>query len=109
MEEVDLDAVEIPPDVLAMVPADTAQRYHMIPLRFEKETGTLVVAMADPDDLGALGELRFRHGCELKPVGADRAAVDAAVRRLYGSEVEQMIDGWIPVCESYRPFSLPAL
>lgn len=109
METVDLDAVEIPKDVLSMIPADRAQRYHMIPLRFEKDTETLVVAMAHPDDLGALEDLRFRHDCDLKVVAADRPAVDAAIRRCYGSNVEQMIDEMIAQCESYRPFTMKAV
>ena len=113
VEKVDLNAVEIPPGVLAMVPRGMARRCHIIPVRFEKEAGTLVVAMADPTDLGAIEDLRFKHGCGVRTVGADEGSIDAAIDRYYGrcgiSEVYRLMDACIPACESYRPFGLRVL
>jgi type IV pilus assembly protein PilB len=104
----DPGAVEIPRDVLDMVPPDMARRYRIVPLRFERETGTLVVAMADPTDLRALDDLRFNLDCKVRPEGADRASVDAAIDK-HCSIRHEYIDRFAAECEAYRPFSPRAI
>ncbi|MHC4202700.1 MAG: ATPase, T2SS/T4P/T4SS family [Planctomycetota bacterium] len=108
METLDPGAVEVPRDVLDMVPPDMARRYRIVPVGFERETGTLVVAMADPTDLRALDDLRFMLGCEVRPVGANGSSVDAAIDKHY-SILHGDIDRFAADCEAYRPFSLKAI
>ena len=108
METLDPRAVEVPQDVLDMVPQAIARKYRIVPVRFERETGTLVVAMADPADLGALDDLRFMLGCKVRPEGADRASVDAAIDKHY-SILHEDIDRFAAECEAYRPFSPRAI
>ena len=100
MEALDPGTAEISRDVLDMVPPDMARRYRIVPVRFERETGTLVVAMADPTDLRALDDLRFKHGCKIQPVGADRTSVDAAIDKHYSMLCED-IDRFVTQCEAY--------
>src|SRR5688572_10071622 len=55
----------VAPEVLALVDAQTAQKYQVIPLKREKKS--LEIAMLDPTDLKALDELAFKTGCLIKP------------------------------------------
>jgi type II secretion system protein E len=54
---VNLREVSVDPDALAAVPAETAFRHQVLPLR--KENGTLVVALADPLNVEVESTLRF--------------------------------------------------
>jgi len=80
---VDLDAVKkLPAEVIAMVPVDLAERYSMIPLRFDKSF--LDVAMSDPTNLGILDELRIRTHLNVRPYLVGPRAIDRALGRFYG-------------------------
>src|SRR5262245_14684151 len=49
MEHVDLDKVEIPPEVLELVDATTAETFQVMPIFYDGST--LSVAIAKPDNL----------------------------------------------------------
>ena len=57
MEFVDLEKVEIPPEVIDLVDHTTAETFQVIPLEFDGST--LVVAVSRPDNLSVLDDLRF--------------------------------------------------
>ena len=64
IESVNLDEVDIPQDVIDLIPADIARRYEVVPI--QKVGKTLVVAMTDPDNLYAIDDLRFTLGMEIE-------------------------------------------
>jgi type IV pilus assembly protein PilB len=78
----DCSKVQIPPDVLAIIPADMARRCSALPLGLEDHR--LVVAMAEPQNLQMIDELRFKAGMDLEPRLAFRGELDSAMGRHYG-------------------------
>ncbi|HWV39061.1 MAG TPA: hypothetical protein VN033_11385 [Vulgatibacter sp.] len=85
---VDLSAREIPLDVIRTVPRAVCEKYKLFPFdvtRPEKGPARLWVAMADPTNLEAIDEVRFRSGMHVSIAAAPASAVDAAIRRyIYG-------------------------
>jgi type IV pilus assembly protein PilB len=80
----DLDAVDVPPDVLAMVPRAHCVRHSVLPL--SRHATELRLAMADPTDAFAVDPIQFRTGLKVRPVVAAESAIARAVRRLYGED-----------------------
>lgn len=73
--------MEVPPDVLALIPADFAERYKVIPLRFENRRLTL--AMLNPSDLRAVEEISFATGLIIRPVIAPEVRLLLALEKHY--------------------------
>jgi type IV pilus assembly protein PilB len=80
----DLDGVEVPKDVLALVPRSHCVAHHVLPL---SRCGTeLRLAVADPTDVVAVDPVQFRTGMRVRVVVAAESAIVRAVRRLYGED-----------------------
>jgi len=90
MEEIDLSEVEVSPQLLEKVPGPLAKAYKIVPVRMEGDT--LVVAMGDPLNVQALDDLRFLLDCEVKGLISNEQAVNEAIDRLYGAEMETVED-----------------
>jgi type IV pilus assembly protein PilB len=92
MRHVDLDELEIPPEVIEKMDAMTARSYNVVPIEFD--VGRLTVAMADPNNFRAPDELRTLLGYEIVAAVADPAAVVRALDKYYAhaESVEQVID-----------------
>lgn len=88
IEMVDLDSVEVPREVIDMVPRSLARQHHIVPIDYLE--GALTVAIADPLDLFGLDELRFVLNCNIEPVLATRDAIDRALTNYYGLEEGQV-------------------
>lgn len=84
----DMSITEASPNAIAAVPEDLARRYHIIPIEIEEDT--LVVAMASPDNLIAIDDLRISTGFNIQPVIAKEADLMAAMSKYYVEE--QMVD-----------------
>ena len=83
---VDCENIEIDPDVLKLLPHVIAKRCCVLPVHCQ---GTkLVVAMAEPQNLQVLDELRFSTGMDIIPRLAFRTEISAAVDKSYG-QVEE--------------------
>jgi type IV pilus assembly protein PilB len=68
-------------DLLALVPESIAARYHVFPVH--KTGNILTLAMADPTNVVALDDIRFRTGCEVEPVLASEFALREAIEHSY--------------------------
>jgi type IV pilus assembly protein PilB len=80
----DLDAVEVPSEVLAMVPRSHCVAHRVLPL---SRGGTeLRLAMADPTDAFAVDPIQFRTRLKVSPVVAAETAIARAIGRLYGED-----------------------
>ena len=66
---VDLRSENLDPDVVSLLPEDTALKYTVLALR--RNNGRLTVAMADPTDLQAIQDLTARTGFTISPVVAE--------------------------------------
>jgi type IV pilus assembly protein PilB len=73
---------EIDPSVIKLVPADTAQKYQIVPL--SRSGATLTIAMTDPTNVFAMDDIKFMTGYNVEPVVASEIAVIDAIQRYYG-------------------------
>jgi twitching motility protein PilT len=78
---VNLNTVEISPEVQRLVPLEIVKRYGVVPLR--KEDNVLHLGMTDPTDLNSIRELEFTLGLKIKPLVLAESQWDFAVR-FYG-------------------------
>ena len=85
VEKIDLTTVHFTPRLLSQVPADTARRFRVLPV--SETSGTLCLALTDPQDLRLLDELHRTLQRELDVCQADQHQIDTFLRRLYGDHV----------------------
>lgn len=77
----------VEPSVLALVPPRLIRTRKVLPLAklAENRRGPLVVALADPGDLGVLDEIGFASGLDVRPALATDADLEQAIDRLLGT------------------------
>ncbi|HYF52426.1 MAG TPA: ATPase, T2SS/T4P/T4SS family [Planctomycetota bacterium] len=90
MQLVDISQVEVPEDVLKMVPVSMAQVYRIVPVAMDG--GVLTVAMADPQNVNALDDLRFMLNCEVAGVVASEEQIQQAMDRFYSGQKDSIRD-----------------
>src|SRR5918995_1160038 len=76
-----LSQFEIDPGVVKLVPAETAQKYQIVPL--SRAGATLTIAMTDPTNVFAMDDIKFMTGYNVEPVVASETAVTDAITRYY--------------------------
>ncbi len=89
---VDLNAVQVDPELLKAVPSKTVHRYQLFPI--ERKNGAIRVATSNPFDLYAFDELRMLTGCRIEPVLATEADIKRVIKQHYGvggQTVQEMI------------------
>jgi type IV pilus assembly protein PilB len=69
------------PNAVAVVPKELSQRYTLMPVSIVD--GTLLVAMADPQNVLALDDLRIITGFEIKPAISTKDDILAAIEEYY--------------------------
>jgi len=79
---ISLAEFEIDPAVIKLVPAETAQKYQIVPLA--RAGATLTIAMTDPTNVFAMDDIRFMTGYNVEPVVASETAVLDALEKYYG-------------------------
>src|ERR671924_775303 len=77
-----LGQFEIDPAVVKLVPAETAQKYQIVPL--SRAGATLTIAMTDPTNVFAMDDIKFMTGYNVEPVVASETAVIEAIQKYYG-------------------------
>lgn len=82
MPIVDLNAVEVKPEVLKTLPAKLVFKQRCVPI--EQRNGTLRVATCDPFELTAFDELRLLTGLAIELVLADEQDIRKFIRTHYG-------------------------
>src|SRR6266540_5749918 len=78
---INLSQFEIDAGVIKLIPADTANKYQIIPL--SRAGATLTIAMTDPTNVFAMDDIKFMTGYNVEPVVASEAAVTDAITRYY--------------------------
>jgi len=81
---VNLLEFELDPEIVHTIPRDMAERYKVIPI--QKTENSLIVAMADPSNIMAIDDLRFRTGTNVEAVVATEEAIQTAIEKYYGTE-----------------------
>jgi type IV pilus assembly protein PilB len=86
---INLSQFEIDPAVVKLIPADTAQKYQIVPL--SRAGATLTIAMTDPTNVFAMDDIKFMTGYNVEPVVASETAVTEAIQRYYPSNARVAI------------------
>jgi type IV pilus assembly protein PilB len=78
---INLGDFEIDQSVVKLIPADTAQKYQILPL--SRAGATLTIAMTDPTNVFAMDDIKFMTGYNVEPVVASESALMEAIARYY--------------------------
>ena len=91
MRRVNLDELEIPPEIIDKMDAMTARSYGVVPIEFD--AGRLTVAMADPTNFRALDELHMLLDYEITGAMAEPSALVRTLDKYYAQaeSVESVI------------------
>ena len=92
-ESVDLTTVIVDPAAIKLIPKDIARRYNLLPLSVDMANKHLTLAIADPDNIIALDQLRalLRDEYRLTTQLANESDILRAIDQYYGFELS--IDG----------------
>jgi type IV pilus assembly protein PilB len=90
MPVINLEETNIPPNVLELVPQTMAEIYKIMPVSLRNNV--LTVAMAEPQNVGALDDLRNFLGNEIRGAVSSQEDVDVAIARYYADRAESIED-----------------
>jgi type IV pilus assembly protein PilB len=90
-EVVQLAGMQLPDEVIAIIPRTTAKKYRVVPLF--KTDGKVGVAIADPSDLNTIDSLTHLLNAEIEPRVASEQDIENALTKYYGGEKKTMEDG----------------
>ena len=90
MPVINLEETNIQPNVLDLVPQTMAEIYRIMPVSLKN--GVLTVAMADPQNVGALDDLRNFLNHEIRGAVSSGPDVEAAIARYYADRQESIED-----------------
>lgn len=85
---INISQVEIPPEILKLVPVDVVQKYKVLPI--SRAGSTLVVAMADPTNYLVIDDLKFLTGYNIDVVVAEEGALKKAIDKFYDQSASLM-------------------
>ena len=80
---INLKFYEVDPNVIKLVPQETAVRYQIVPL--SRVGSTLTIAMTDPTNVFAMDDIKFMTGFNVEPVVASETAIGDAIHKFYGA------------------------
>jgi type IV pilus assembly protein PilB len=86
-----LGQFEIDPAVVKLIPAETAQKYQIVPL--SRAGATLTIAMTDPTNVFAMDDIKFMTGYNVEPVVASEIAVVDAIQKYYAKNIAPAATG----------------
>ena len=81
IETICLSGMDIPQDVLDLVPGEVARRYKIVPVY--KTDNALTVALSDPLDVETLDSLRYVLKCNVEGVVAPAEEIELALNNYY--------------------------
>jgi type IV pilus assembly protein PilB len=88
MPAVDLSRFEVDPKILKLISADIAAKYTVLPLK--REGRTLTIAIADPNNVAAIEDIKFITRCDIFPVIAGEYTLRNAIDRYYQQSEAQL-------------------
>ncbi len=80
---VELDDLQADEDSVELIPSEVATKFQVVPVK--REGRILTVAMANPDNIFAIDDIKFITGLEVKPVVATETSIKRAIDRFYDS------------------------
>ena len=83
---INLTQFDIDAAVIKLIPADTANKYQIVPL--SRAGATLTIAMTDPTNVFAMDDVKFMTGYKVEPVVASETEIRGSIDRYYGFTFE---------------------
>ncbi len=95
-ENVNLQNIAIPQDVLDLVAPSVLKKNKVIPIEISPDNMNILrVAMADPMDMVAMDDISIITGLQVEPVVATARSVMLAIDRFYGGgEVDEALEAY---------------
>jgi len=88
MPAVDLSRFEVDQKILKLLPPDIAIKHTVLPLK--REGRTLTIAIADPNNVTAIEDIKFITRCDVFPVVAGEYTLRNAIDRYYQQSDAQL-------------------
>jgi type IV pilus assembly protein PilB len=91
---ISLKDFEIDPEVIKLVPKQTAEKHQVIPVN--RAGSSLIIAMSDPSNIFALDDIKFSTGYSVEVVVASEQSIKEAIDRYYsdkGPSYDDLIQG----------------
>src|SRR5204862_181896 len=88
MPAVDLSRFEVDAKIIKLLPPDVAIKHTVLPLK--REGRTLTVAIADPNNVTAIEDIKFITRCDVFPVIAGEYTIRNAIDRYYQQSDAQL-------------------
>jgi hypothetical protein len=88
-EVVFLSKIEIPPEIISIIPAHIARKYQVIPVSKDQSSATLKIAIADPSDLNTIDSL-------MHLVGGHSRSPDITICVALEDELQAALDKYYP-------------
>ena len=92
MEYVNLEGLDIPPDVVERVPAQMAKTYHIVPIEYNKQANELTVALDNPENFRATDDLSTLMGFKVSAKITDSDALEKALAKYYETQQDENIN-----------------
>jgi len=100
MPLVDLDKIDVVPEVITLLPNQMANTYRVIPFEYDTGRNELSIAIANPDNFLAVDDLKTLLSFEIKPALSSPHAIEKALERYYPQQQQQSITSLIEDLES---------
>ncbi|MDD5645155.1 MAG: type II secretion system ATPase GspE [bacterium] len=92
MDVIQLSDIDIPKDIIKLIPPETAKKYKIIPIK--RKGDTITVALSEPTDADIFDNLSFILKCNIEGVVATKEEILAALDKYYGV-TEETVDKMI--------------
>jgi type IV pilus assembly protein PilB len=90
MEYVNLDDIDIPPEVIEKVPAQMAKTYHIVPIEYNKQQNQLSVVLDSPENFRATDDLSTLMGFKVVAKISDPKSLEKALTKYYETKEENI-------------------
>ncbi|MCA9284553.1 MAG: Flp pilus assembly complex ATPase component TadA [Phycisphaerales bacterium] len=100
MAMVDLEELELPDEVIAALPAETASTYQVVPVEYDEKSRRLVIAMKSPDNFKAVDDLRLLMGFKVSAVVAPAEQIDKMLQSKFAGKDTSMSTLYAEASES---------
>jgi type IV pilus assembly protein PilB len=92
MEYVNIDGLEIPPDIIEKVPAQMAKTYHIVPIEYDKKRNQLTVALDNTDNFRATDDLSTLMDFKVIAKITDPSALESTLTKYYETQDENITE-----------------
>src|SRR5579884_1669471 len=87
---INLQFFEIDPNVVKLIPQETARKHQILPL--SRVGASLTIAMVDPTNVFAMDDIKFMTGFNIEPVVASESAILEGIEKAYGADKTEDLD-----------------